>query len=214
MTTIYLIRHSESMKLKELVFENESNNQLMNEKTPLSPVGEDRAKTIASSSELTNIDAIYSSEYERAISTAKYIALNNNIKINIVKELNERKIGDAESFPKTFWLTQLEDENAKAPNGESRKEVQERLLFFIDKVLKQHKSQKVVLVSHATAITFLLMNWCKLVSANLEDKSRHLTFNDNDVINDIFRCPEVFKLSFDDDLNITNIELIREDTWK
>lgn len=210
MTIIYLIRHSESMKSKNLVFESEIAEQLKNEKIPLSPDGEEKAKMISTSKELENIDAIFCSEYERAISTAKYIANKNNTNINISSKLNERKIGDAEDLPKSFWLTQLEDENAKAQNGENRKEVRERFLSYINELLMNYKNKRIVVVSHATAITFLLMNWCELVSANLEDKFRHLKFKDKDVINDIFRCPEIFKLSFDDNNNIENIELIRE----
>ena len=200
MTTIYLIRHSES----------DSNNQIKNKKLPLTPDGELKAKIVSNYKELENIDAVFSSEYERAISTAKYIADKNNININVTAKLNERKIGDAENLPKTFWLTQLEDENAKAPNGESRKEVRERFLSYINDILKNYNKKRIVIVSHATAITFLLMNWCELVSANLENKSRHLKFKNKDVINDIFRCPEVFKLSFDNDNKIIDIELIRE----
>ena len=42
--------------------------------------------------ELKNIDEIFSSSYSRAISTAKYIAEENNIDIIIDKNLNERKL--------------------------------------------------------------------------------------------------------------------------
>ena len=210
MTIIYLIRHSESIKSKNLLFESDLSDQVKNEKIPLTPDGEEKAKMISTYKELENIDVVFCSEYERAISTAKYIANKNNININVSAKLNERKIGNAENLPKTFWLTQLEDENAKAPNGENRKEVTERFLSYINNILMHYSKKRIVIVSHATAITFLLMNWCELVSANLEDKSRHLKFKNKDVINDIFRCPEVFKLSFDDDDSIIDIELIRE----
>ena len=200
MTTIYLIRHSESLK---------SNNKDINEEIPLSDRGEELAKNLSDLSEFKNIDLIYSSEYKRAISTAKYIAFNNDLPINITSKLNERKLGDINSVSKTFWLTQLEDENAKTNGGESRKEVCERMLLLIEELLKDNKNKKIVLVTHATAITFLLMYWCKLVSADLETKARHLTFNNKDVINDSFRSPEVFKLEFDENNNLMDIILIR-----
>lgn len=200
MTTIYLIRHSESLK---------SNNKSINEEIPLSDRGEELAKNLSNLNELKNIDLIYSSEYKRAISTAKYIAFNNDLPINITSKLNERKLGDINSVPKTFWLTQLEDENAKTNGGESRKEVCERMLLLIEELLNDNKNKKIVLVTHATAITFLLMYWCKLVSADLETKARHLTFNNKDVIDDSFRSPEVFKLEFDENNNLMDIILIR-----
>lgn len=187
MTTIFLIRHSESLRSFDYI----------NEEIPLSPNGELKAKELSDLEELSDIDLIYSSEYKRAISTARYIALENNLVLNITDKLNERRLGDINSVPKSFWLTQLYDEDAKAIDGESRKEVCNRMLEFINYILDNYKDKRVVLVSHGAAITFLLMNWCELVSASLETKSRHLTFNGKDVINGVMNCPDVFKLEFD-----------------
>ena len=208
MTTIYLLRHSKSVKSDDLIFDDELDEQTKNERIPLSPIGEEEAKRFSSNKELTNIDVIFSSEYERAKSTAKYIANNNNLKLIISKDINERKIGDAKDYPKTFWVTQFEDENAKVPNGESRKEVTERFTRFINRVLEEYKDKRIVLVSHGTAITFLLMNWCKLVNVQLENKVRHLTFNDKDVINDTIKNLDLFKLTFDGN-NIVDVELVK-----
>lgn len=197
MTTIYLIRHSEPLKSTDII----------NEEIPLSPNGEIKAKELADLEELMNIDLIYSSEYKRAISTARYIALKNHLSLNISSKLNERRLGDVNSVPKSFWLTQLYEEDAKADGGESRKEVCERMLLFINYILDNYKDKRIVLVSHGTAITFLLMNWCKLVSADLDTKSRHLTFNNKDVINGVINCPHVFKLEFDG-IDLVNIGVI------
>lgn len=201
MTTIYLIRHSIPSKDKE---------KYSNEELPLSLLGEEKARLLSNIDELKDIDVLYSSSYKRALDTAKYISNKNNIDINITDRLNERKLGDSKKYPKSFWLTQLEDEDAKAPDGESRKEVSKRLLSLIDEILVKYKNKRIVLVTHAIAITFLLMNFCTLVSANLETKSRHLIYKDKDVINDTIRCPEVFKLLFDEDNNLIDIKLIRK----
>lgn len=201
MTTIYLIRHSIPSNDKE---------KYSNEELPLSLLGEEKARLLSNIDELKDIDVLYSSSYKRALDTAKYISNKNNIDINITDRLNERKLGDSKNYPKSFWLTQLEDEDAKAPDGESRKEVSKRLLSLIDEILVKYKNKRIVLVMHASAITFLLMNFCTLVSANLETKSRHLIYKDKDVINDTIRCPEVFKLLFDEDNNLIDIKLIRK----
>ena len=201
MTTIYLIRHSIPSNDKE---------KYSNEELPLSLLGEEKARLLSNIDELKDIDVLYSSSYKRALDTAKYISNKNNIDINITDRLNERKLGDSKKYPKSFWLTQLEDEDAKAPDGESRKEVSKRLLSLIDEILVKYKNKRIVLVMHASAITFLLMNFCTLVSANLETKSRHLIYKDKDVINDTIRCPEVFKLLFDEDNNLIDIKLIRK----
>lgn len=49
----------------------------------LSANGEIKAKELSELEELKNIDAIWSSNYVRAIATAKYIAEVNNLLINI-----------------------------------------------------------------------------------------------------------------------------------
>src|SRR5574344_1747133 len=93
MTTIYLLRHSQPFR--ELLGEYNANEieQLRNEKNPLSVNGEKLAKNMSEKKELQNIDAIYSSHYVRAMCTAKYIAENNNLKLNVDERLGERKFG-------------------------------------------------------------------------------------------------------------------------
>lgn len=90
-TIIYLIRHSEQLKTNEKCNATEDE-QIKNEKIILSEAGEKMAKELSLNEELQNIDAVYSSNYARAIATAKYIATQNNLKINIDERLGERKL--------------------------------------------------------------------------------------------------------------------------
>ena len=90
-TIIYLIRHSEQLKTKGSYFSDE-NEQIKNEKIILSIEGERKAKEFSEKEELKEIDVLYSSNYVRAIATAKYIAYKNNIDINIDERLGERKL--------------------------------------------------------------------------------------------------------------------------
>ena len=73
MTTIYLMRHSIALKDINNDYNDESL-QLQNEKMPLSIEGEELAFNISKESELQNIDVVISSNYVRAMSTAKYIS--------------------------------------------------------------------------------------------------------------------------------------------
>lgn len=91
LTYIYLIRHSEQLRL-ENKNEDYETSQIANEKIILSVQGEQKAKELSELEQLKNIDALYSSNYARAIATAKYIANENNIPINIDINLNERKL--------------------------------------------------------------------------------------------------------------------------
>lgn len=88
-TTIYLIRHSEQLKIQSDIQED---SQIKNEKIILSINGEKKAEEMSKLEELNSIDALWCSNYVRAISTAKYIAKENNIELNIDKNLGERKL--------------------------------------------------------------------------------------------------------------------------
>ncbi len=90
-TIIYLIRHSEQLKLKGENFSHESS-QLRNEKVTLSIHGEVLAQKLSYIEELKNIDVLYASNYVRTIATAKYIAEKNNIEINIDERLRRTQI--------------------------------------------------------------------------------------------------------------------------
>ena len=90
-TIVYLIRHSEQCRDYRYNFTLENECQ-KNEKIILSIEGEEKAKLFAEKEELKKIDVIFSSNYTRATATAKYIASNNNLRINIDDRLGERKI--------------------------------------------------------------------------------------------------------------------------
>lgn len=91
LTQVYLIRHSEQLKIENKIVGNEES-QISNEKIILSVEGEKKAQEISKLKELNNIDILWSSNYVRAIATAKYIAKQNHIEINIDESFNERKL--------------------------------------------------------------------------------------------------------------------------
>lgn len=196
MKTIYLVRHS--VPYKNISYENSSlDDYTQNILTPLSSEGEKNAKKIADKYFSNNINYLCSSEYSRAINTAKYIAETNNIAINIFSNFNERKLGNTKNIKEDFWLKQLKNENIKTKNGESQQEVRNRMLKGIKIVLNSIiDNESAVIISHATAITFLLMNWCELIDFSLEGKKRHLKYKNKTIINDSFKTPEIFKLTF------------------
>ncbi len=90
-TTIFLIRHSEQLKLKGMYIASDDD-QTRNEKIILSIDGERKAEKLSLREELQEIDAVYSSNYVRAVSTAKYISSKNGLEINIDERLGERKL--------------------------------------------------------------------------------------------------------------------------
>ena len=194
MTTIYLMRHSMALKNINNDYNNESL-QLQNEKMPLSIEGEELASNISKESELQNIDVVISSNYVRAMSTAKYISNANNVNLIVNSAFGERKFGinSWDELPIDFGLRQNNDENYKVGDGESQKEVRERVYKALMEVVDKYKDKRIVIVSHGSAILWLLKQWCKV---DLVDK--YVTFNDKVILEDnVFNCT-TFKLEFDD----------------
>ena len=183
------------MALKNI--NNDYNNeslQLQNEKMPLSIEGEELASNISKESELQNIDVVISSNYVRAMSTAKYISNANNVNLIVNSAFGERKFGvnSWDELPTDFGLRQNNDENYKMGDGESQKEVRERVYRALIDVIDEYKDKRVVIVSHGSAILWLLKQWC-----DIDLKNKCIIFNDKQILYDnIFNCT-TFKLEFD-----------------
>lgn len=158
MTTIYLIRHSKTFKANNDL--NTDKLQIQNEKLILSIEGEQIAKEKLNDSEFNNIDILYSSNYVRAMQTAKYLAEKNILEINIVSDLGERKFGinSWDELPENFERKQFLDGNYKIGNGESQKEIRYRMYSTILEILNKNRNKRIAIVSHGTAISYLLKN--------------------------------------------------------
>ena len=81
-TIIYLIRHSEQLRIKGIYKSNESE-QIKNEKIILSIDGEKKAYELSLKRALSDIDEIYSSNYKNL--TQKYQVFNH---INLFSQKN------------------------------------------------------------------------------------------------------------------------------
>lgn len=203
MTTIYLMRHSMALKNINNDYNNESL-QLQNEKMPLSIEGEELASNISKEEELQSIDVVISSNYVRTMATAKYISNANNVNLIVNSAFGERKFGinSWDELPSDFGLRQNNDENYKVGDGESQKEVRERVYKALIDVIDKYKDKRVVIVSHGSAILWLLKQWCDV---NLVDK--YVMFNGKIILEDnVFNCT-TFKLEFDDK-KLVNIDKV------
>lgn len=203
-TIVYLIRHSEKLDTKYIdKYHSDEFYQITREKRILSSEGERKAKILSENEEFDKLDIIYSSNYVRTIQTAKYFAERLNIKININKDFNERKYGNPLES-KEIGIEQYYDENIKNNEGESRKEVTERMYNAFNKIVKENKGKNIAIFSHGAAITFLLMKWCDLLSIT-NDKKKCLKFKNNIITNKIFGAPEVFKIIINENDSIKSI---------
>ncbi len=203
MTTIYFIRHSKPMKHTYL--KNSDSLQLQNEKKILTVDGEKLAQEVSMNSEFDDIDKVYSSNYIRTISTAKYIADKNNLDMVIDEDLGERKIGITswDEYPENFEIKQFNDFDYKLPKGESLSEVRDRLYESLINIINTNRDKRIVIVCHSTAMMALFSKWCE-VSYDSEYK-----FNGKTFFNGKWNYCEIFKLEFSDNNNLVSIESIK-----
>ena len=195
MTKIYLLRHSQPFRKLLGEYNSSDVEQVRNEKNVLSVYGEKLAREISERKELQNIDVIYSSHYVRAMCTAKYIAENNNIKLNVDERLGERKFGvnDISELPSDFFEEQFRNWDYKLEKGESANEVSKRMNEVLLEIINNNKDKTIAIVSHGTAISAMLKTWCNVL-LNEETKLIELYFNDKLVFDGNWNCPELFEL--------------------
>ena len=154
-TIVYLIRHAETVDENGIRNTNEDS-QMINEKEILSVYGEEQSKKLSENTELNNIDVIWSSSYTRAKATAKYIANNNNLPINLDISLSERKLGNLKELgefmkdknTKDPSQEQLLDRNFKTSDGESAEDTRQRMTEFFGRILKEYEEKRIAVVTH------------------------------------------------------------------
>ena len=204
MTKIYLLRHSVADKnidfrnLKES-FEN------VNKKYVLSVEGEKEAYKYSKISELCNLNMVVSSNYIRSISTAKYMADKNKVKVIVDANFDERKFGvdDPDKIPADFFKKQFINHEYKLKYGESFDEVKARALKGLAKVLKHNIGKCALIVTHSSTITFLLSKWCEV-----DYNSKYvIRYKDKTIING-FTTPDLIELTFNDKNKLENIRRV------
>ena len=154
-TIVYLIRHAETIDENGIRNTNEDS-QMINEKEILSVYGEEQSKKLSENTELNNIDVIWSSSYTRAKATAKYIATNNKLPINLDISLSERKLGNLKELgefmkdksTKDPSQEQLLDRNFKTSDGESAENTRQRMTEFFGRILKEYEGKRIAVVTH------------------------------------------------------------------
>lgn len=206
-TTVYLIRHSTKFNPKNIeIYNSQDDKQLKTEKKMLSIEGEKRAEILSKQKEFKNVDVVYCSNYVRAMQTAKYFIENKNLKLNIDERFNERKVGtySKNEYP-NFFCDQYWNKELKAQDGESQIEVNKRMSEGFWNAINENTGKNIIIVSHGTAITFLLMNWCKLLDVQ-PNLLRKIEFKGRIIINRIYSAPEVFKIAINEQNEILNIE--------
>lgn len=207
MKTIYLIRHS-SPFIEIENYEDYKNVPWAeyNKNMILSSEGEEKSKKLCIIEELNDVDEIYSSNSFRAIGTAKYIAEKNNKKIKLDDRINERELGVKyiNELPDDFTEHSFKDKNYKIGNGETLNEVDIRFNYFINDILKSN-NLKTIIVMHGIMLLSYLQNNCDFKVSN---NKIYAKYNGKLLVNEKPKSPDVYKIVFDDNKRIADIQCI------
>ena len=135
------------------------------EGVPLTKTGVEQAERIAKYLKHMDISAIYSSPIERASNTAKIVADYNSLSYELDDRLIEIEMGKFtrmnydDMFAKygNIFLKFYENDPVIAEHEvETFLEVQRRILDMVTHVVKKHKNENVILVTHMDPIKSML----------------------------------------------------------
>lgn len=158
MTRLYLVRHGQTEWNLEGRMQGSKD-------SPLTELGIYQAKQLGKSLDKVNIDMVYSSSSERTMTTAKIIVGQRELNIIPRDELKEMNFGfwegmtfdeireKYEDLYQSFWNTpHLLNE---CP-GESFEELRDRLIGFVNRVIKDHEGKDILLVTHGVALKMII----------------------------------------------------------
>ena len=140
-TKVYFVRHAQS--------DNSIREDMIR---PLTNKGVEDSYKVTDALMDKNITAIYSSPFKRAIDTIKDFAEKAELEIKIIEDFCERNVGEWVEDFRTYSKRQWEDFYFKISNGESLKEVQERNIKALFKVLEENQGRNVAIGTHGTAL--------------------------------------------------------------
>lgn len=156
---LILIRHGETYWNKERRIQGGSSD------TELSEVGLKQANLLTSFLKGENLSVIVSSPLKRALDTAKAIASQHKIPIEVDAGLKEIEVGEMEGLSASSLSTGFsqylmrgwqEGGSGRLPGGESFVELQQRSWACIERLLAVHKDRTAVVVSHYFVILAII----------------------------------------------------------
>jgi broad specificity phosphatase PhoE len=158
---IILVRHGETIENAEGIVQGHHHGRL-------SDIGIDQARRVARRLGEERIDAIYSSDLERAADTAREIArYHKHAEVHFTERLRERFMGDFQGRnKKDFDWKSLRNAinrniNYSVGNIETVSDLSKRAKSFFHELLERHRNDTILIVSHGLilrTIIALIMN--------------------------------------------------------
>lgn len=131
---------------------------------PLNPHGRAQVQRLAQFVKILGLDAMYSSDLQRAKETGEIIAAETGTHCILDTRLRERAMGAWQGltpdeitswYPEEYQRLQRDRDGYQIPGGESRRQVKQRMRAAFDDVVARG-GEYIGIISHATAIRALL----------------------------------------------------------
>lgn len=155
MTRVYILRHGQSLGNVDRIF-------LGHTDWGLTELGKKQADCVIDFFKDISIDKIYSSDLIRTKETVRPTAEDKNLEIISRENLREIHAGKWEglslseieaAFPEIWNIWKRADaEDLRLPQGESTKEVSDRIYSEIELLSKQNDGKAILITTHAMAI--------------------------------------------------------------
>ena len=168
MTTIFFIRHGQTLWNKNLKYQGHSDIELSEE-------GIRQAEKVARRLKREPFTAIYSSDLKRAFFTAEKVAEQHSLKVAAMPEFREICFGEWEGlkYEQIYagWSSEIENffktpSKVAIPGGESFFDVQKRTDAAIATLRQRHEGECIAVVTHGGAIRTML---CSALGIGLDN---------------------------------------------
>lgn len=186
MTHIYFVRHAKP----QFNFE-------INRKRPLSEEGKADCKKVCECLKDTKLDFAVSSPFIRSVDTIRECAQMHGLPIVLNEDFRERESG---KLAPDVYFASIKDRWADfdycEEGGESLRQVQERNIRSLKRLLSEHEGESILFGTHGTALSTIL---------NYYDNS----FGYDDFMAIVDMMPYIIRLDFDGTTLIGKEELLK-----
>lgn len=154
MTTVYLIRHCEASGNIDGTFQGWTDNSITER-------GKQQLKALEQRFATVPLDAVYTSDLQRAYLTGCAVKGVHEIPIITRRDLREINGGEWEGltweqieqgYPDDLYTWRHAPERHQCPGGESFAQVQQRMTDAVLDIVKKHPGQSVAIASHGAAL--------------------------------------------------------------
>jgi probable phosphoglycerate mutase len=159
-TKLFLVRHGQSAGNAEGRFGGHS-------ATPLSVLGFEQARLTAEALAMEKINAIYSSDLQRAVQTAEPLSKLVGIPIVTSEAFRERNVGVLEGltfdeskqeYPNDYYALVNRNIHHVITKGESYTNLLDRITVELRNLLHKHRGERIAVFTHTGALCFMTLH--------------------------------------------------------